>query len=75
MLPTTMLKNLKREKTWAVLNVFHRQYEMNKPWVQAGISRALFEELVLGLPKGFVDHCHIENDAEKLVEAMFGKVE
>ena len=68
-----MLKNLKREKPWAVLKVPRRQYETTKPWLRAGISRTLFEELVLGLPDGFVDQCHMEADAEKLIEAMFGK--
>lgn len=44
-------------------------------WKQAGVSRATFEALVLGLPDGFIDHCHMEADAEKLVESIFGKLE
>jgi hypothetical protein len=75
MILAPMLKNLKREKPWAVLKVSRRQYETTKPWTRAGVSRALFEELVLGLPDGFIDQCHMEADAEKLIEAMFGKVE
>ncbi|WP_428566680.1 MAG: hypothetical protein ACP59X_06650 [Solidesulfovibrio sp. DCME] len=70
-----MLKNLKREKPWAVLKVSRREYEAAKPWKRAGVSRAVFEELVFDLSDGFVDHCHMEVDAEKLVEGMFGKVE
>jgi len=75
MILASMLKKLKQEKPWAVLKVSRRQYETTKPWTRAGVSRDLFEELVLGLPDGFIDQCHTEADAEKLVEAMFGKVE
>ncbi|KHK01317.1 hypothetical protein NY78_3299 [Desulfovibrio sp. TomC] len=39
------------------------------------MPRQKFEELLTSLPDGFVDHCHRDVDAEKLVEAMFGKVE
>lgn len=73
MLFPTMLKNLTREKPWAILKVSRREYEAAKPWKRAGVSRAAFEELVLGLPDGFIDHCHMEVDAEKLVEAIFRK--
>ena len=75
MILASMLKKLKQEKPWAVLKVSRRQYETTKPWTRAGVSHDLFEELVLGQPDGFIDQCHTEADAEKLVEAMFGKVE
>lgn len=70
MISAAMFQNLKRE---TVLKVSRRQYETAKPWKRAGVSRALFEELVFGLPEGFIDYCHMEADAEKLIEAMFGK--
>lgn len=68
-----MLQNLKREKLWAILKTTRCQYEKVKPWKRAGISRARFEELFDSLSDGFIDHCHMEADAEKLAEAMFGK--
>ena len=70
-----MLKNYKPEKPWPVFKVSRRQYEATKSWTQDGVSRALFEKLVLGLPDGGVGPCRMEADAEKLVESMFGKVE
>jgi hypothetical protein len=30
-----------------------------------------FEEIVCALPEGFVDHCHMEADAERLASAIF----
>lgn len=70
-----MPQNLRREKPWAILKVSRRQYESARPWKRAGISRDRFEALVLDLPDGFVDHCHLEADADRLVEALFGEVE
>ncbi|WP_043637963.1 hypothetical protein [Desulfovibrio sp. TomC] len=70
-----MFQRLKNEKPWAILKVSRRQYETKRPWVAANMPRQKFEELLTSLPDGFVDHCHRDVDAEKLVEAMFGKVE
>ena len=66
------LLRLKQEKPWAILKVSRRQYEMKRPWKRAGLSRSTFEELLLSLPDGFVDHCHRDADAEKLANAIFG---
>lgn len=68
-----MLKNLKSEKPWAVLKVSRKQYETSRPWVTAKLSRAKFEELLLLMPDGFVDHCHREAEATRLIEAIFGE--
>lgn len=67
-----MLQDLKKEKPWAILKVTRREYEATRPWKEAGISRARFEELLALMPDGFVDHCHREADADALVKAMFG---
>lgn len=70
-----MLQNLKREKPWAKLRLTRHQYETARPWVKAGMARQKWEELLLLMPDDFVDACHLEADADRLVEAMFGKVE
>jgi hypothetical protein len=70
-----MLKNLKNEKPWAILKVSRRQYEAARPWVTAKLPRQRFEELLACFPDGFVDHCQREAEAERLVEAIFGKGE
>ena len=70
-----MLKQLMQEKPWAILKVSRRQYETNRPWVTANLPRKKFEELLIMLPDGFIDHCHRDAEAERLVEAIFGKVE
>jgi hypothetical protein len=67
-----MQRNPKQEKPWAILKVTRRQYESQRPWKKAGISRARFEGLLAILPEGFVDHCHRDADAEKLITSMFG---
>lgn len=70
-----MLKLLKQENPWAILKVSRRQYETKRPWVTANVPRKKFEELLAMLPEGFIDHCHRDAEAERLVEAIFGKVE
>ena len=70
-----MFEQLKKEKPWAVLKVSRRQYETKRPWVAANLPRKEFEELLTMLPDGFVDHCHREAEAERLVAAIFGATE
>ena len=70
-----MLKTLKNEKPWAILKVSRRQYETKRPWVAANMPRQKFEEILTRLPDGFVDHCHRDAEADRLVEAIFGKVD
>lgn len=48
------------------------EYETARPWVRANMERKKFEELLDLLPDGFVDLCHLEAEASKLVEAVFG---
>ncbi|WP_129356220.1 hypothetical protein [Solidesulfovibrio carbinolicus] len=67
-----MLDKLKAEKPWAILKVTRRQYETARPWVKANLPRKRFEELLAVLPDGFVDHCHRDAEAERLVSAIFG---
>ena len=70
-----MFDKLKQEKPWAILRVSRRQYEIKRPWVTANLPRKEFEELLAMLPDGFIDHCHRDAEAERLVNAIFGKVE
>jgi len=70
-----MLERHKREKPWAILKVSRRQYETKRPWVAAKMPRQKFEELLTSLPDGFTDHCQRDAEADRLVEAMFGKVD
>ena len=75
MLSASMLKNLKREKPWARLRMSRKDYETRRPWTNSGVSRAKFEEYIAHFPDEAIDALYREAEAEKLVEAMFGKVE
>ncbi len=70
-----MLKNLKREKPWAKLRMSRKDYETRRPWKDSGVSRAQLEEYVAHFPDEAIDALYREAEAEKLVEAMFGKIE
>ena len=70
-----MLQALKSEKPWAKLRLTRREYETKRPWAAAGINRKRWEEILLEFPDEAITALYLEADAEKLVEAMFGKVE
>lgn len=61
-----------KNKPWAILKVTRREYEIARPWVRANMERKKFEELLELLPEGFVDLCHLEAAADKLVASIFG---
>jgi len=73
MILAPMLKNLKREKPWAVLKTSRRLYEEGKPWKRVNMTRAQFERLISDLPDGLIDDCYREIDANQLMAAIFGK--
>ena len=75
MLSTAMLKNLKREKPWAKLRMSRKEYKTRQPWKNSGVSRTKFEEYITHFPDEAIGALYREAEAEKLVEAMFGKVE
>lgn len=75
MLSASMLKNLKREKPWARLRMSRKDYETRRPWKDSGVSRAKFEEYITHFPDEAIDALYREAEADKLVGAMFGKVE
>ena len=60
-------------KPWAILKISRRQYFAARPWENAGMDRARFEEMLTLLPDGFIDQIHLEADAERLIEAAFGE--
>jgi len=70
-----MLQHLKREKPWAKLRMSRKDYETRRPWKNSGVSRKRFEAYLGDFPDEAIDVLYREADAEKLVEAMFGKVE
>ena len=75
-IPTpTMLKRLTQDKPWAKLRITRREYETKRPWAKSGMDRKRWEALVLLIPDDAVDALYREADADKLIEAMFGKVE
>ena len=61
-----------KNKPWAILEVSRRQYEAARPWKNAKLTRREFEDLLAILPDGFVEHVHLEADAERLIAAAFG---
>ena len=70
-----MLHSLKNEKPWAKLQLTRRQYEAKRPWAAAGMDRKRWEAVILDFPDEAIAALYLEADAQKLVEAMFGKVE
>ena len=74
MLPLPMLKNLKREKPWAKLRLTRKQYEAQRPWAKAGMDRKRWEDMILLFPDDAIEALYREAAADRLVEAMFGKM-
>ena len=70
-----MLKTLKNEKPWAKLRITRREYEAKRPWVKSGMSRQKFEEIIVVFPDEAIDAIYRDAEAERLVEAIFGKSE
>lgn len=48
-------------------------YLASAPWKQAKMKRREFEVLLLEIPNGFTEYVFKEAEAERLVEAAFGK--
>ena len=70
-----MFEDLKREKPWAKLRLTRKQYEAQRPWKKSGIDRQQWEEFVLALPDDAIEALYREGAADRLVEALFGKIE
>jgi hypothetical protein len=60
------LSKLKDIRPWDVLKASRKDYEASAPWKKAKMKRAAFEELLLGMPEGFLDQVLIEADTERL---------
>ena len=70
-----MFERLKSEKPWSRLRITRKQYEARRPWMVSGMSRKKFEEIIVELPDETIDAIYRDAEAEKLVEAIFGKVD
>ena len=75
MLPVRMLKRLTQEKPWAKLRITRKQYETRRPWMKSGVGRKQFEAFVLEMPDDAIDALYRDAEADRLVEAIFGKIE
>lgn len=69
-----MLKNLKREKPWGKLRLTRKQYEAQRPWARTGMDRKRWEDMILFFPDDAIEALYREAAADRLVEAMFGKM-
>ena len=61
---------IRKDKPWAHLRCSRRQYETAKPWKKTGLSRAAFEDMILGMPTEVIDDLLLYADVEKLSAAM-----
>ena len=75
MLTVRMLKRLTQEKPWAKLRLTRKQYETRRPWMKSGVERKQFEKFVLEMPDDANDALYRDAEADRLVEAIFGKVD
>ena len=75
MLPVAMLKRLTQGKPRAKLRITRKQYEGRQPWMVAGMNRKKFEEIIVELPDETIDALYRDAEADRLVEAIFGKVD
>ena len=70
-----MLKRLTQEKPWAKLRITRKEYEARRPWMVSGMSRKNFEEIIVELPDEAIDAIYRDAEADRLVKAIFGKVD
>lgn len=61
------------EKPWAILGISRRQYETAKPWKKARMSKGAFGKLLCMVPPEAIKKLKDVADAERLIEAAFGK--
>jgi len=61
------------EKPWAILGITRRQYDTAKPWKKAKMSKEEFSKLVSMVPPEAIKSLKEHADAERLLEAAFGK--
>jgi len=62
------------EKPWAWLRMTRRQYDTLRLWKRLNMSREEFSRFVLCLPAELVEKIWEDAQAERLVEAIFGKI-
>ena len=70
-----MLQRLKQEKPWAKLRMTRRDYEAKRPWARSGVSRKQWEADLQHFPDEAIDLIIRDAEAERLVSAIFGKVD
>ena len=70
-----MFERLRAEKPWARLRMTRKQYEAKRPWAKTGVSRKKWEADLQHIPDEAIDMIIRDAEAERLVNAIFGKVE
>ena len=70
-----MFEKLKAEKPWAKLRMTRRAYEAKRPWAKTGRTRQQWEADLQHIPDEAIDMIIRDAEAERLVSAIFGKVE
>lgn len=61
------------EKPWAKLRMSRKRYESLHIWKKCGKTRDEFGAFVLALPDELIEQILEHSEAERLVEAIFGK--
>ena len=64
-----------KEKPWAVMGVTRRQYESARMWKKTKLTRKEFDKLISSLPPEIFKEMQLEADGQRLIEAVFGKIE
>lgn len=68
-----LAEKISAEKPWALLGVSRRQYDTTKPWKKVNMTKDAFSRLVCTIPPEAIKILQDQSDAEKLLEAVFGK--
>lgn len=61
------------EKPWAKLRMSRQQYSASRIWKKCGMERDVFEKKLQLIPDELIGRMYEEANAERLIEAMFGK--
>lgn len=74
-LSTSLQLSTSEEKPWAWLRMSRKQYDRLRLWKRVNMSREEFGRFVLCLPESLIEQVWEDAQAERLVEAIFGKIE
>lgn len=69
-----MSKFFSEDKPWSKLRMSRKAYEAHRLWKKMKLDRKKFEAIVFLLPEDLIDEVYEDANAERLVEAIFGKM-